>query len=173
VLGATHWMAERIMSKHIDSEQKLEQLFNQALRGLSLRRAPGTLELRVVNELQRRAALPWWHVSFTHWPVVPRVAFVLICIALVAATILGGVSAFVGAQPLNEFAALALSWAHPFLAVMASTGGVTALLVRVIPPLWLYGGMTLGIMLYLALFGLGAAAYRTLYLRPTWVGDDL
>jgi hypothetical protein len=161
------------MSKHTDSEQKLERVLTQALEGLPLRRAPGTLELRVVNELERRAALPWWRVSFAHWPAAPRVAFVAVCVALVAATILGGVFAFVGDRSFNEAAALVLSWVHPFLAVASSAGGVAALLVRIIPPLWLYGGMALGIMLYLALFGLGAAAYRTLYLRPSSVGDDL
>jgi hypothetical protein len=159
------------MSKHIDSEQKLERALTEALKGLPLRRAPSKLELRVVDELQRRAALPWWRVSFAHWPAAPRVAFVIVCIALVAATFLGGVFAFVGDRSFNEAAALVLSWVQPFLAVMSSAGGVATLLVRVIPPLWLYGGMALGIMLYLALFGLGAAAYR-LYLRPSSVGDD-
>jgi hypothetical protein len=163
-------MAESIMSKHVDSEQKLERALSEALRGLPLRRAPSTLELRVVDELERRAALPWWRVSFSHWPAAPRVAFVIVCIALVAATFLGGVFAFVGGRSFNEAAALVLSWVQPFLAVMSSAGGVATLLVRVIPPLWLYGGMALGIMLYLALFGLGAAAYR-LYLRPSSVGD--
>jgi hypothetical protein len=163
-------MAESIMSKHIDSEQKLERTLTEALKGLPLRRAPSTLEARVVDELERRAALPWWRVSFMHWPAAPRVAFVIVCIALVAATFLGGVFAFVGDRSFNEAAALVLSWVQPFLAVMSSAGGVASLLVRVIPPLWLYGGMALGIMLYVALFGLGAAAYR-LYLRPSSVGD--
>ena len=158
------------MSKHVDSEQKFERALSEALRGLPLRRAPSTLELRVVDELERRAALPWWRVSFSHWPAAPRVAFVIVCIALVAATFLGGVFAFVGGRSFNEAAALVLSWVQPFLAVMSSAGGVATLLVRVIPPLWLYGGLGLGIMLYLALFGLGAAAYR-LYLRPSSVGD--
>jgi hypothetical protein len=160
------------MSKHIDSEQKLERTLTEALKGLPLRRAPSTLELRVVDELERRAALPWWRVSFMHWPAAPRVAFVIVCIALVAATFLGGVFAFVGDRSFNEAAALVLSWVQPFLAVMSSAGGVASLLVRVIPPLWLYGGMALGIMLYVALFGLGAAAYR-LYLRPSSVGNEL
>ena len=161
------------MSKHIDSEQKLERTLTQALKGLPLRRAPSTLELRVVDELERRAALPWWRVSFTHWPAAPRVAFVAVCIALVAATILGGVFAFAGDRSFDQAAALVLSWVQPFLAVMSSAGGVATLLVRVIPPLWLYGGLALGIMLYVALFGLGAAAYRTLYLRPSSLGDHL
>ena len=161
------------MSKHIDSEQKLERALTQALEGLPLRRAPSTLELRVVDELERRAALPWWRVSFTHWPAAPRVAFVAVCIALVAATILGGVFAFAGDRSFDQAAALVLSWVQPFLAVMSSAGGVATLLVRVIPPLWLYGGLALGIVLYVALFGLGAAAYRTLYLRPSSAGDEL
>jgi hypothetical protein len=161
------------MSKHVDSEQQLERALNQAFSGLSWRRAPGTLEARVVQELERRAALPWWRVSFAHWPVVPRVAFVVVCVALVAATILGGVFAFLGDRSLNEVAGLVLSWVNPFLAVMSSAGGIAALLVRIIPPLWLYAGLALGIMLYVALFGLGAAAYRTLYLRPSSVGNDL
>jgi hypothetical protein len=161
------------MSKHIDSEQKLERALTQALEGLPLRRAPSTLELRVVDELERRAALPWWRVSFTHWPAVPRVAFVAVCIALVAATILGGVFAFAGDRSFDQAAALVLSWVQPFLAVMSSAGGVATLLVRVIPPLWLYGGLALGIVLYVTLFGLGAAAYRTLYLRPSSLGDHL
>jgi hypothetical protein len=161
------------MSKHIDSEQKLERALTQALEGLPLRRAPSTLELRVVDELERRAALPWWRVSFTHWPAAPRVAFVAVCIALVAATILGGVFAFAGDRSFDQAAALVLSWVQPFLAVMSSAGGVATLLVRVIPPLWLYGGLALGIVLYVALFGLGAAAYRTLYLRPSSLGDHL
>jgi hypothetical protein len=159
------------MTNPMDKELGLERAVDQALKGLPLRRAPGTLESRVIHELQRRAALPWWRVSFAHWPAAPRVAFVVICIALVAATILGGVSAFGGVGSLNEMAALVLSWAHPFLAVLSSAGGVTALLVHIIPPLWLYGGMAFGIVLYVTLFGLGAAAYRTLYLQPSSGGE--
>ncbi len=161
------------MSKHIDSEQKLERALTQALEGLPLRRAPATLEARVADELERRAALPWWRISFAHWPAAPRVAFIAVCVALVAATVLGGVVAFMGDRSFDEAAALVLSWVHPFLAVMSSAGGVAMLLVRIIPPLWLYGGMALGIMLYVALFGLGAAAYRTLYLRPSLAGNSL
>lgn len=160
------------MNKH-EAEQKLEQAMNQAFSGLPLRRAPATLEARVVGELQRRAALPWWRVSFANWPMGARIAFVLVCAALVAATILGGASAYLGGKPWNEAFALVLSWVHPVLAVMSSAGGLVALVVRVIPPLWLYGGLGLGILLYVTLFGLGAAAYRTLYLWPSSAGDGL
>jgi len=142
------------------------------LSGLPPRRAPGTLESRVATELARRALLPWWRASFAAWPVVARVAFILVCAVLGVATILGGISAYLGDRSFDEASAVLLSWAHPFLTVVSSAGGLVALLVRVIPPLWLYGILGVGAFLYVTLFGLGAAAYRTLYLSPS-TGDDL
>jgi hypothetical protein len=160
------------MNKRSESEQKLEQVLQQTLSGLPPRRAPSTLQSRVATELARRALLPWWRASFANWPAPARVMFVLVCAVLVAATILGGVSAYLGERSFNEAAAVLLSWAHPFLTVVSSAGGLMALLVRVIPPLWLYGILGAGTFLYVTLFGLGAAAYRTLYLSPS-AGDDL
>jgi hypothetical protein len=156
-----------------ESEQKLEQVLHRALRGLPPRRAPNTLESRVAKELARRAAMPWWSASFANWPVGARVMFVLVCAVLVAATILGGVSAYLGDRSFDEVSAVLLSWAHPFLTVVSSAGGLLSLLVRVIPPVWLYGILGVGTVLYVTLFGLGAAAYRTLYLRPSSAGDAL
>jgi hypothetical protein len=160
------------MNKRSDSEQKLEQVLQQALSGLPPRRAPGTLESRVATELARRALLPWWRASFANWPAPARVMFVLVCAVLGAATILGGVSAYLGDRSFEEASALLLAWAHPFLTVVSSAGGLMSLLVHVIPPLWLYGILGVGAFLYVTLFGLGAAAYRTLYLSPA-AGDDL
>jgi hypothetical protein len=156
-----------------DATLKLEQVLHQALSGLPPRRAPASLQSRVADELARRALLPWWRASFANWPVSARVMFVLVCAVLVAATILGGVSAYLGDRSFGEASALLLSWAQPFLTVVSSAGGLVALLVHVIPPLWLYGALGLGIFLYVTLFGLGATAYRTLYLRPSSAGDDL
>ncbi len=158
------------MNKRIETEQKLEQVLHRTLGGLPPRRAPSTLELRVAEELARRASLPWWRASFGTWPVAARVVFILVCAVLGAATILGGVSAYLGDRSFDEASALMLSWAHPFLTVVSSAGGLMALLLHVIPPLWLYGILGAGIFLYVTLFGLGAAAYRTLYL-PSSAGD--
>ena len=103
--------------------------------------------------------------------MVARVIFVLVCAGLVAGTILGGISAYLGDHSFDEVSAVLLSWAHPFLTVTSSAGGLVALLVHVIPPVWLYGILGVGTFLYVTLFGLGAAAYRTLYLRPSSAGD--
>ena len=51
------------MNKNNESEQKLEQALHQALRSVPLRRAPLSLEARVMNELARRATKPWWQAN--------------------------------------------------------------------------------------------------------------
>jgi hypothetical protein len=161
------------MSKHQESEDKLERLLNDTLRELPLRRAPDAFQSRVLSELTRREALPWWRRSFAHWPAAGRAVFVAVCMALIGLTLMGGFFALVGERSLNQLGALLLSWVQPALAVTSSAAGLAALLVRVIPPPWLYGGLAVGAMLYVILFGLGAAAYRTLYLRPSISGDSL
>jgi hypothetical protein len=60
-----------------------------------------------------------------------------------------------------------LAWLHTPLTLMSSAGAVSSLIARLIPPLWLYAGLAIGAVWYAALFGLGAAAYRTLYLQPS------
>jgi hypothetical protein len=160
------------MNKRTDSDERLERLLSRELSALPLRRAPPTLDGGVFGYWGGGAARPWWQRSFANWPVVPRVAFVLVCVALIGATILGGVSAVVGVRSVSEVGALLLSWMQPALVVIASAGGLVALLLRVIPPFWFYAGLGVGAMLYVILFGLGAAAYRMLY-RPALAGDRL
>ena len=47
---------------------ELERFIHQTLRALPDRKAPGTLEARVLAEVERRAAIPWWHKSWSYWP---------------------------------------------------------------------------------------------------------
>jgi hypothetical protein len=155
------------------NDEKLEQVVAQALRGMPLRRAPASLEARVLGELQRRASLVWWRRSFGHWPTAARAAFVLLNIGLVAATFLNGFSTVVGGRSFSDFIAMVMLWMRPFFAVLSSVGGLTPTLVHAIPQGWLYVGLAVSAVLYAALFGLGAAAYRTLYLRPAMVGNGI
>jgi hypothetical protein len=148
-----------------------EQLVGQVLRELPLRHAPATLEGRVFRELERRAALPWWYRGFRSWPLAARTAFVVLCGAIIGFTFIEGSWATAGARILNGAGALTMSWIHPAVAATAWAGDFSALLVRVVPPAWLYGVFAAGAMLYAVLFGLGAAAYRTLYLRPSTAGN--
>ncbi len=146
------------------ADEKIERLLTDVLRDLPLRRAPAVLQEQVLAELQRRAALPWWRLSFVFWPAVARGAFVVLCAVLIGMIFLGGAWAVAGLRALSESAATALAWTKPVLALTASAGGVMSVLAHSIPPLLMYGILGMGVVLYVLLFGLGAAAYRTLYL---------
>lgn len=139
-----------------------ERLLDRALRALPLRRAPPTLESRVLRELERRAALAWWRRSFPHWPLLARAAFLVICAVLIRAAFLGGAAVMAAVRSLG--------WARDVGMLMSSGANLAALLARSAPPAWLYEGIAVCAMLYVALFGLGAALYRTLYLQPA-AGD--
>ena len=141
-----------------DPHDPLERLLDRTLRELPPRRAPPTLESRVFAELERRASLPWWRRSFAHWPLMARAAFLLICTALAGLAIAGAAAATADVRSLY--------WAREAGALMASGGSLVTLLARIAPPPWLYEGIAVCAVLYAALFGLGAALYRTLYLQP-------
>jgi hypothetical protein len=140
---------------------------NRVLADLPVRRAPPALEFRVRAELERRAALPWWRLGFAHWPPGARIAFLAVCSATIGCTVLGVPWALSGLPTVHPVGALLRVWMEPAIALMSSGAGVAALLQRVIPPLWFYGGMAAAAVLYATLFGLGAAAYSTLYRQPS------
>ncbi len=142
-----------------DPEETLERRLDRTLRELPMRRAPATLESRVLGELRRRAALPWWRRSFAHWPLLARILFLAICGASIRLAFLGGATAAAGVR--------SLSWSHQLGTLAASGGNLAALVARTAPPPWLYEGVVVCGVLYAILFGLGAAAYRTLYLQPS------
>jgi hypothetical protein len=142
-----------------EPEDVSERLLDRTLRELPLRRAPLTLEARVYGEIARRAALPWWRLSFVHWPLLARAAFMVICGVLIRVAFVGGASAIAALR--------SLSWAREVGEIMVSAGNLAALLARISPPHWVYGGIAVCAVLYAVLFGLGAAVYRTLYLQPT------
>jgi hypothetical protein len=142
-----------------EPKDALEGLLGRTLRGLPHRRAPLTLEARVYREIERRAALPWWRLSFAHWPLFARAAFLVMSGVLIGAAFVGGASAIDGLR--------SLSWAREVAQLVVSAGNLAAILARISPPAWIYEGIAVCGMLYAVLFGLGAAVYRTLYLEPS------
>lgn len=149
---------------------KAERLLNELVRGLPSRRAPAALEFRVRRELERRAARPWFSRGFSQWPAAARASFVAICSAIIGLSV--GDGAWTGlARALSDAAAGPLALTHSTLAVFRSASAVAALLMRLIPAAWIYAGLTAGAVLYVALFGLSAAAYRAFYLQPSAAGD--
>jgi hypothetical protein len=145
-----------------ESQDALRRLLDRTLQELPQRRAPATLELRVLGELERRAALPWWRRSFGHWPLAARAAFVVLCGVLIRLAFIGGAMAIDAIR--------SLSWAHDALAVIGWAADLAAVVAHFAPPAWAYEIIALCAALYAILFGLGAFGYRSLYLQST-AGD--
>lgn len=140
-------------------------MIHQTLRALPDRRAPRSLESRVLAALAARAALPWWRQSFARWPVAVRCGFLLFSGGLVKAVLMLAVWAMGGFERtafVNAFDTQ-FAWVAKINGAVAGIADIASLVYHAIPPVWLYGGLAVFACVYLALFGLGATAYRTLY----------
>jgi hypothetical protein len=145
--------------------EKLESFVDQLVRGQPLRRAPASLEARVLAQLAlQQTPIPWWRKGFTDWPLAARAAFLIASYGFVRLAIAGVMSivAFVGSR---EIAGTAISWVHLGVEALSATASMCSLILRTIPPSWLYGMAVCGFALYALLFGLGTVAYRTLYVE--------
>lgn len=156
------------MNPSPDHEKQLEQLIHRTLKELPARRAPRSLEQRVLAELSHRAALPWWHKSFVHWPLPVRAAFLVASLAIIKLVLMATVWAMAGfdAAALQGAFAQPIAWWESGRAVLNATTGFVEIMLRNIPPLLLYGGLAFLAFVYAALFGLGAAAYKALRAQP-------
>jgi hypothetical protein len=161
------------MNEHPEGIERSERLLNHLVRALPLRHAPAALESRVLGELERRDALPWWQRGFDGWPLGARAAFAAICCAIMGFTLIAGPWGHVATQVLNDAGVHSMSWAYPAVAAATSAGELWAMLQRSIEPIWLYCAVGAGALLYAILFGLGAAAYRMLYVQSSMHGHDL
>jgi hypothetical protein len=143
------------MSGQSPEEDRLERLLGDTMRGLPAKPAPHTLESRVLGELARRASQSWWRRSFGHWPAFARVGWVTACSVLIGLTLLGGPWTTAVGSLIRQAAT-----------ITGAVGNLVASLVHAIPATWLLPGLAAAALLYAFLFGLGAAAYRLLYLQP-------
>ena len=146
-------------------QEKLERLVSNALRDLPSRRAPSSLEMRVQAEIARRAALPWWRKSFAYWPAAARATFVAASVGAVALVFVAfsHVTSTVNTTAVQNTFATDLHWIQVARSLLDTIIQSAAAVIGSISPIWLYGGAATIAALYVALFGLGAAAYRTLY----------
>jgi hypothetical protein len=145
-------------------EQQLEQYIGSLLRRQPLRQAPTSLETRVLGELALRASKPWWLQGFTRWPWVARVLFLPLGLGLVQLSFLSTERLMSLWQALQRSTPAAtaetgLQQLSDLGQAVQTLGGMVS---REIPQVWIYGGAGLALLLYAAMFGLGAAAFRTL-----------
>lgn len=153
-------MPGRNVMSNTPDHQSLERLADAVLRDLPPRRAPASLEARVFAELERRAAKPWWQSSYRDWPAIVRMLFLIACVAL-------GSLAVRATEWLFGRSASTLSGIESDLTPAATSVKATAhafsFIADSIPSVWVYGALAVMAVTYIALFGIGAAAYRTLY----------
>jgi hypothetical protein len=91
-----------------------------------------------------------------NWPLAARAGFVIVCgifikLAFTSTTWVLGAAEGPAASVRNT------------AQVAGSLGETAHLIFASIPSQWLYIGAALAVAMYLTLFGIGAAAYRTLY----------
>ncbi len=147
------------------SPEELESFIHQTLRSLPDRPAPRSLEARVRAAIETRVTLPWWRQSFVHWPLAARGVFLLLSAGLVKVLLLALVWALAGFNAVdftNAFS-VQLTWLQAIDAALRGIGDFCVIVVRGIPSLWLYAALAGLAATYATLFGVGAAAYRTLF----------
>lgn len=148
-----------------EGRENLERLVDGLARGQPLRRAPASLQARVLAELAtRQTPTPWWRKGFTHWPVAARGAFLIASYAFIRFALAGVmlITAFVRSDAI---AVEAPSWARLGAEAASATASMAAFIVHTIPPMWLYAAAAFASVLYALLFALGTVAYRTLYVE--------
>jgi hypothetical protein len=148
------------MQKPPRDEFELEQYIGKLLRAQPLRQAPASLQARIDRQLAFQAARPWWMQGFSAWPWLARILFAIVSAGLVALTYLttDRLSWISQAFQRSSIANSTRASAQMF----ANLGDALQTLGAMIPSAWLYGGAGVALLLYAALFGVGAAAFRTL-----------
>ena len=145
------------MSADRNRQDEIERQVTRALRDQPPRRAPGTLERRVLAQIESSAAAIGWRRGFAHWPVAARVVFLAASVGVVK---LGLLVATWLATPLDSPALAVhlpsqIAWLQTLLVATSSV-------VRTVPSLWIHAGVAVLALMYAALFGIGASAYRTI-----------
>jgi hypothetical protein len=151
------------MSSRDQRDEKLERLVSRALRDQPLRRAPASLEARVLGELAARARLPWWRRGVASWPAAVRVPVIAVCavsvpLVWILSLWLAGRLVSVTRQRMAGPLASLQSAGH----AVAWLGTTTSHIIQSIPREWLVGGIIATAILYAVLFALIAVGYSLL-----------
>ena len=139
-----------------ERQDELERLVTRALQDQPLRRAPDALERRVLAQLESGAAIARWRRGFAHWPMAARVAFLAASVGVVklALSIAVWLSAPLDSPASSFDLPSQVAWLQTLFVVISS-------IARTVPSLWVHAGIAILVILYAALFGIGASAYRT------------
>ena len=156
------------------SQHDVDRLAKQVdamLRKLPALQAPATLEARVLRELARLEARPWWRQGFGRWPLAARLLFLPLSAGFVKLAFLaiGALNSAVStAQATPLVSSMQNRW-QSISGAFQSLRTIGALVMNDLPQLWIYGALGFALFLYASLFGIGAVAFRSLVLTPNAV----
>jgi hypothetical protein len=146
-----------------DGREKLEHLVDSLARSQPARRAPISLQARVLAQLaSQQVELPWWRKGFAHWPQVARGLFLIASYGFIRLALAGVMSVVDFVRSSNVAGVETL---HRTGEAVSATVSLGSLVLHAIPPMWLYSGAAFAFALYAVLFGLSTFAYRTLYVQ--------
>lgn len=145
------------MKGNHEPQDELERQLTRALQDQPLRRAPDTLERRVLAQLEAGAAIARWRRGFAHWPMAARVAFLAASVGVVrlALSLAMWIATPLASPASSVDLPSSIAWLQTLFVVSGS-------IARTVPSLWVHAGVALLVIMYAALFGVGASAYRTM-----------
>ena len=140
------------MSADRNRQDELDRQVTRALQAQPPRRAPGTLERRVLAQIESGAAAIGWRRGFAHWPLAARIVFLAASAGIVKVAL--SMALWLASPDLSFDLPAQVAWVQTLLVAIASV-------VRTVPPVWIHAGVLILLAMYAALFGIGATAYRT------------
>jgi RNA polymerase sigma-70 factor (ECF subfamily) len=119
-------------------------------------RARGALS-KLLAQVEARAAAAHWRRGFAHWPIAARVAFLAASVGVVkvALSLVMWLSTPLDSRAPAFDLPSQLDWLQTLFVAVGS-------IARTVPSLWVHAGIAVLAIMYVALFGIGASAYRTM-----------
>ena len=145
--------------------EQLEQKIHAVLRDQPQRKAPVSLEARVLGEIARRQALPWWHKSYVYWPNPVKLSFLVLATGVAAAALLASMQlfGFVSAESVRGCLEPGTGAINTLRVVGSALVGLVTPTLPEFSAAYLYAGLAILGGAYAVMLGLGATAYRVLW----------
>jgi hypothetical protein len=148
-----------------NTPDSLEQLIGNVLRDQPLRRAPASLEARVLARIEQHELLGATRTGFLRWPIAARFALLVALLAIAKLTVDAIVWVFSSGTPVTQTVESSVTWAKSTATLFTSMVTLGRALLDIIPSYWITLALVFSAGMYIVLFALGATAYRTLYLN--------
>lgn len=145
--------------------EQLEQKIHAVLRQQPPRSAPASLEARVLGEIARRQALPWWHQSYAYWPHSIKLAFLVVATGVAGALLLGSMHLLgvISGDLVEQLVTPVFGAAHTLRSACSALIGLVSPSWPELSSTYLYAGLAVVGGAYAVMLGLGATAYRVLW----------